>query len=319
MRCINCNETRHVEGARFCYRCGAELQYSRDIPALPAGRNEQPQQSMIVTGNARPAMRTFRVNGVSFDMILVEGGTFYMGITPRRASEIISRGTDWRRLRGTELTTLDSFYIAETPVTQSLWMALMGKTTVTQPCWQESMGQLLNPSQHKGDGDLPVENVDWNDCQEFIANLNAVTDGKFRLPTDAEWEFAARGGNSSRGYEHAGGNLFEDVGWYEGDTHRVRTKKANELGIYDMSGNIREWCQDGYNICHDPAISMMSVRLTPDMCGYDWSARRVAETNPEKITHRMVRGYYNPNVDNILIREVNIPSMSDRTGFRLAI
>lgn len=107
-----------------------------------------------------------------------------------------------------------------------------------------------NPSKFKG-ADRPVENVSWNDCQDFITKLNAKTGLKFRLPTEAEWEYAARGGNKSQGYKYSGNNDIELVAWYEGnsgkETHSVGTKQPNELGIYDMSGNVWEWCQDWYN------------------------------------------------------------------------
>ena len=107
-----------------------------------------------------------------------------------------------------------------------------------------------NPSNFKGD-DLPVETVSWNDCQDFISKLNAMTGKRFRLPTEAEWEYAARGGKKSRGYQYSGSNTLDDVAWYYGNsgnkTHVVGTKLPNELGIYDMTGNVREWCQDRYD------------------------------------------------------------------------
>ena len=106
-----------------------------------------------------------------------------------------------------------------------------------------------NPSRFKGSSN-PVESVSWNDCQEFIRKLNSLTGRTFRLPTEAEWEFAARGGNKSKGYKYAGSNSIDDVAWYYSNsgsmTHAVKTKFPNELGIYDMSGNVYEWCQDRY-------------------------------------------------------------------------
>lgn len=106
-----------------------------------------------------------------------------------------------------------------------------------------------NPSYWKGDN-LPVESVSWDDCQEFIRKLNSMTGQNFRLPTEAEWEFACRGGNNSRGYKYSGSNYIDNVAWYRDNsgekTHPVATKSPNELGIYDMSGNVWEWCADWY-------------------------------------------------------------------------
>ena len=119
---------------------------------------------------------------------------------------------------------------------------------MTQALWKAVMGS--NPSNWKGDN-LPVENVSWNDCQTFLRKLNAMTGKNFRLPTEAEWEYAARGGNRSRGYQYSGSNVLSDVAWYSGSkTHNVGTKAPNELGIYDMSGNVWEWCQDWYGDYH---------------------------------------------------------------------
>ena len=124
----------------------------------------------------------------------------------------------------------------------------IGKTEVTQELWQAVMGS--NPSNNKG-SNLPVEEVSWNDCQEFIRKLNAMTGYNFRLPTEAEWEFAARGGQKTHNYKYSGSNDIGSVAWYDGNsgnkTHPVATKAPNELGIYDMSGNVWEWCQDLYN------------------------------------------------------------------------
>ena len=166
------------------------------------------------------------VNGVTFNMIKVDGGTFTMGAT----SEMTNPYSDEKP---THQVTLSSYYIGETEVTQALWTAVMGN----------------NPSNFKGDN-LPVENVSWEDCQTFIGKLNDLTGKSFRLPTEAEWEYAARGGNRSNHTQYSGSKRIKDVAWYDGNsggkTHSVKTKKPNELGLYDMSGNVWEWCQDWY-------------------------------------------------------------------------
>ena len=167
------------------------------------------------------------VNGVSFKMIAVEGGTFQMGATSEQGSDAYS---DEKPVHS---VTLSDYYIGETEVTQELWQAVMGS----------------NPSYFKG-SQKPVEKVSWNDCQEFIGKLNQLTGKNFRLPTEAEWEYAARGGNKSKGYKYSGSNTIGNVAWYTNNssstTHDVKTKSPNELGIYDMSGNVYEWCQDWY-------------------------------------------------------------------------
>ena len=163
------------------------------------------------------------VNGVAFNMVKVSGGTFQMGATSEQGSYANSNEEPVHQV------TLSDYYIGETEVTQELWQAVMGS----------------NPSYYKG-AKRPVEQVSWEECQEFIRKLNELTGKQFRLPTEAEWEFAARGGNSSQGYRYSGSNNVNDVAWYQNNTHEVGTKAPNELGLYDMSGNVEEWCQDWY-------------------------------------------------------------------------
>ena len=167
--------------------------------------------------------------GVSIEMVKVEAGSFDMGATP----EMKNPDSDEKPVHRVKLT--NGYYIGKYEVTQALWKAVMGS----------------NPSMFKGDS-LPVENVSWKDCQNFVSKLNSMTRRKFRLPTEAEWEYAARGGNMSRGYKYSGSNTLGEVAWcYDSKsgykTHTVGTKQPNELGIYDMSGNVWEWCQDWYD------------------------------------------------------------------------
>ena len=171
--------------------------------------------------------QTFTVNGVSFTMIAVDGKTFQMGATPEQK---LNAESDEMPVHS---VTLSYYYIGETEVTQELWYAVMGE----------------NHSNFKGDK-KPVEQISWNDCWKFIKNLNKLTGKEFRLPTEAEWEYAARGGNMTNGYRYSGGDNLENIAWYHDNsasqTHDVKTKDANELGIYDMSGNVWEWCADRY-------------------------------------------------------------------------
>ena len=175
----------------------------------------------------------FDVNGVPFDMQRVEGGVFVMGGTREQHRERIS--TDLP----THTVALDAYYIASTEVTQALWKAVM-------PEW-EFFEELYLPN-------FPISYISWNDCQEFVRRLDSITGMPFRLPTEAEWEFAARGGNRSKGFRFAGGNIVENVSWGLSNagfrTHEVGKKQPNEVGLYDMTGNVSEWCSDWYAPYH---------------------------------------------------------------------
>ena len=184
--------------------------------------------SNIIDSSTSGSVITIPVkDGVNIEMVKVEAGSFDMGATP----EMQNPDEDEKPVHRVTLT--NNYYIGKYEVTQALWQAVMGS----------------NPSNFKGD-DLPVEKVSWDDCQDFISKLNAMTGKRFRLPTEAEWEYAARGGKKSQGYQYSGSNTLDNVAWYHDNsgskTHAVGTKQPNELGIYDMTGNVSEWCQDRY-------------------------------------------------------------------------
>lgn len=162
------------------------------------------------------------------NMVYVEGGTFMMGATADQGSDASITA------KPAHSVTLPSFSIGRYMVTQAQWDAIMGS----------------NESLYEGPNN-PVTNVSWNDCQKFIKKLNKLTGKKFRLPTEAEWEYAARGGKKSRGYRYSGSNKIGDVAWYKDNhsqmSHEVGGREPNELGIYDMSGHLWEWCNDWYD------------------------------------------------------------------------
>ena len=205
----------HKPTTKQCPQCGKQIaaaQYNSHVAAhnKPSGRS-----------------RVAILRDLQNSMVYVEGGTFMMGALPNDKDA-------YRDETPRHQVTLSSFYISKYEVTQELWQAVMGS----------------NPSYFKGDLQRPVEQVSWNECQTFINKLNALTGEQFRLPTEAEWEYAARGGQKSRGYLYSGSNSIGDVAWYvdnsNNTTHPVGRKQPNELGLYDMSGNVWEWCEDRY-------------------------------------------------------------------------
>ena len=257
-------------------------QPTRPEPQRPVQQQPEPEpMPATVQQPQRP-----QSNLPDIAMVYVQGGTFTMGATSEQVEDADSDE------KPAHSVTLDGYYIGKYEVTQKLWKAVMGN----------------NPSYFKGD-DLPVENVSWNDVQEFLRKLNAMTGKRYRLPTEAEWEFAARGGNSSRGYKYSGSNSLGSVVWYTDNsgsrTHAVGTKSPNELGIYDMSGNVREWCQDWYRD------------------SYYGSSPRNNPRGPNSGWYRVYRGgswNFNAWYCRVSIRYYYAPAYrNNNLGFRLAL
>ena len=251
---------------------------------------------------------TFTVNGVSFVMKPVEGGSFLMGAQKDNPNETNYDKDAYGPENPVHHVTLHSYYIGETEVTLALWIAVMHS----------------NPNVFDGENH-PVDQVSWDDCQVFIRKLNQLTGQNFRLPTEAEWEYAARGGRKSRGFKYAGGDDLNIVGWYwknSGDEqlsgliddkkiyannckpHDVKGKLPNELGLYDMSGNIWEWCQDYWDYHY---ISGSQTNPRGPINGVDYVLRGGGWNSGER-TCRVTN------------RVVDFPGFEfGYTGFRLAL
>ena len=228
---------------------------------------------------------TITANGITFTMVFVKGGTYTMGATPEQASDAKANEKPAHKV------TLSDYYIGETEVTQALWVAVLGGD---------------NPSEYKAPG-MPVELVSLEDCELFVEKLNALTGLKFRIPTEAEWEFAARGGTKSRGYKYAGSNDIGSVAWYESNsdnkTHPVKLKAPNELGLYDMTGNVWEWCCDGYG----PYSS--AAQTNP----------KVSDDNADANVTRGASFSNEPKDCRISIRSFSPGYISPGLGFRIAM
>ena len=242
--------------------------------------------------------RSFSVTGngmtVTFNMKLVEAGTFQMGSTTGESDEQPVH----------DVTLSKNYYMGETEVTQQLWYAVMGKAPTSDGSqWSATYGM--------GDK-CPAYYISWNDCQEFVTKLNALTGQAFRLPTEAEWEFAARGGKKSGGYTYAGSNTIGNVAWYTDNSgsknHEVATKSANELGLYDMSGNVWEWCADWYG-----SYPELSYPIVP----------AVDPVGPTSASYRVLRGGCWNNIASycrVAYRGNSTPTNRNfNYGFRLAL
>lgn len=209
-------------------------------------------------------------NVLDIPMVLVEGGTFEMGGMEVYGEQCYP--DEFPR----HTVSLNDYYIAQYEVTQELYEFVMG----------------YNPSHFEGDS-LPVDNISWVDAKTFIFELNKMTGKNYRLPTEAEWEFAARGGRWSEGYNYSGGDDIKELGWCDGNsrrrTHQVGTKKPNELGIYDMSGNVYEWCQDRY------ALYKGGEQINPQ--GPDYGKARVMRGGSWRSEPRNCRNTYRSSED----------------------
>ena len=241
--------------------------------------NLTPNWSASVTPSQRAVLEKLIAN-----MVKVEGSTFTMGATPEQGNDA------YEYERPAHQVTLSDYYIGRYEVTQKEWQAVMGD----------------NPSKFYGDN-LPVDYVSCNDCQDFINKLNQLTGLKFRLPTEAEWEFAARGGKQSKGYKYSGSDNAKNIAWYEKNSgskpHQVGTKEPNELGIYDMSGNVGEWCGDWY--------------------GRYSSSAQTNPTGPSSGSLRVLRGgswRRNARICRVSRRSIDFPSnRSNNSGFRVVL
>ena len=181
--------------------------------------------------------------GVCIEMVKVEKGTISFGKGIKGITKFVANVSN-------------DYYIGKFEVTQALWQAVMGS----------------NPAKNKGDN-LPVEKVTWTECQDFIKKLNELTGKNFRLPTALEWVYAARGGSKSSGYKYSGSNKLSEVAWFDSNskdkTHPLGTKMPNELGLYDMSGNVWEWCQDLGKSTKKSSKSLHGASRI--LCGGSWS------------------------------------------------
>lgn len=253
-------------------------QLVQQVTQQPTQQQESAQQTEPKPEPA-PMSQQQRSNLPKIEMVYVKGGTFTMGATSEQGIDADDREKPAHKV------TLDSYYIGKYEVTNELWKAVMGGTIVSREGAKDNE---------------PVVFVSWYDIQRFLRKLNAMTGKNYRLPTEAEWEFAARGGNASRGYKYAGSNIRNEVMWYWDNIHEVGTKSPNELGIYDMSGNVEEWCQDWY--------------------GDYSSSSQLNPKGPNSGSERVARSGSNCSNCRVSIRFSRTPdSRYNDLGFRLAL
>ncbi len=259
----------------------------------PAAVSQQHSDSLaLIEQKNEFSTKTFAVDSINFKMIAVACGTFQMGATPEQTNA-------YKDELPVHSVTLGNYYIGETEVTQGLWQAVMGN----------------NPSYFSGNSSFPVETVSYNDCLQFIDRLNNLLAAElpegycFCLPTEAQWEFAARGGSSSAAFQYSGSNSVGGVAWYDANSNGtpsgVMQKMSNALGIYDMSGNVYEWCRDWYG----KEYYYVSPSLNPQ--------------GPSEGTHRVIRGgSWDLEAKHCRVSLRNYASPEARgysNGFRLAL
>jgi formylglycine-generating enzyme required for sulfatase activity len=233
-------------------------------------------QTLVFAQDTLPAPSSYRVNKVSFNMVRVEKGGFWMGAQHMDTAEFnYDRLSQSDELPVHYVMMREDYYIGQTEVTQKLWKAVMGYNPSAKKCPKR-----------------PVTNVNYYEVQEFLRRMDSITGMQFRLPTEEEWEYAARGGKYTKGYIYSGGKEVDRVAWHKENTSRlkkVKKRSANELGIYDMSGNVWEWCSSKYhyfdkerNASLGKDGQMYIIRgggwqLPPSSCRVSWRGKRLPD------------------------------------------